>query len=62
MVRKKAVLCLLAFYGKARDLLAHGQHRVEAALCDPDPGVMWAALLYYHQLVKVRQHFIQLVW
>ena len=53
MVRKKAVLCMLAFHGKARDLMTHDHHHMAAALCDPDPGVMWAALHYYHQLIQV---------
>ena len=53
IVRKKAVLCMHSFHCKAPDLLRHAQHHFKSALCDKDPGVMWASLHVFYDLVQV---------
>ena len=52
-MRKKAVLCMHSFLCKAPDLLRHAQHHFKSALCDKDPGVMWASLHVFYDLVQV---------
>lgn len=52
-MRKKAVLCMHSFHCKAPDLLRHAQHHFKSALCDKDPGVMWASLHVFYDLVQV---------
>lgn len=50
LVRKKAVLCLHAFYRKSDGLIA--DHKLfRQALCDRDPSVMGASLGLFHDVV-----------
>ena len=50
LVRKKAVLCMHAFYRKSDGLIAD-QKLFRQALCDRDPSVMGATLALFHDVV-----------
>ncbi|XP_074654446.1 AP-4 complex subunit epsilon-1-like [Tubulanus polymorphus] len=52
-VRKRAVMCLHSFYRKAPSLLEHSDDNFKKALCDKDPGVMWAALQIYQDMIEL---------
>ena len=54
IVRRKAVLCLHSFVCKVPDLARQIHGYVYAVLGDNDPGVVWAVVEVYRQLVKVR--------
>ena len=53
IVRKKAVLCLYIFDKKAPHLLEQCHQHFRVALCDRDPGVMWASLHFYQHHIQV---------
>jgi len=50
LVRKKAVLCLHAFYRKSDGLIAD-EKLFRQALCDRDPAVMGASLGLFHDVI-----------
>lgn len=50
LVRKKAVLCMHAFYRKSDGLIAD-QKLFRQALCDRDPSVMGSSLALFHDVV-----------
>jgi hypothetical protein len=53
IIRRKAVLCLHAFVCKVPDLAPQIHSRVCSILGDKDPGVVWAVVEVYRQLIMV---------
>uniref|UniRef100_A0A8C6UTV6 AP-4 complex subunit epsilon n=1 Tax=Neogobius melanostomus TaxID=47308 RepID=A0A8C6UTV6_9GOBI len=52
IIRRKAVLALYKFYLIAPNQVQHIHNRFRKALCDKDPGVMFASLHIYLQMIK----------
>lgn len=52
IIRRKAVLALYKFYIIAPNQVQHIHNRFRKALCDKDPGVMFASLHIYLQMIK----------
>jgi len=53
IVRRKAVLCLHAFVCKVPELARQIHGYINSVLGDKDPGVVWAVVEVYRQLVQV---------
>ena len=53
VVRKKAIICLHAFWRKGPNLVEHMLSHLPRALSDRDPSVVWGSLHLYHDLIKV---------
>ncbi|KAK7892138.1 hypothetical protein WMY93_024101 [Mugilogobius chulae] len=52
IIRRKAVLALYKFYLIAPNQVQHIHNKFRKALCDKDPGVMFASLHIYLQMIK----------
>lgn len=52
IIRRKAVLALYKFYLIAPNQVQHIHSKFRKALCDKDPGVMFASLHIYFQMIK----------
>lgn len=52
IIRRKAVLALYKFYLIAPNQVQHIHSKFRKALCDKDPGVMFASLHIYLQMIK----------
>ncbi|CAL1595065.1 unnamed protein product [Knipowitschia caucasica] len=52
IIRRKAVLALYKFYVMAPNQVQHIHNKFRKALCDKDPGVMFASLHIYLQMIK----------
>ncbi|XP_072292068.1 AP-4 complex subunit epsilon-1 [Eucyclogobius newberryi] len=52
IIRRKAVLALYKFYLIAPNQVQHIHNKFRRALCDKDPGVMFASLHIYLQMIK----------
>ena len=53
LVRKKALLAMHHFYQCSSSSVEHLGEDFRRALSDPDPGVMEAALILLHDIIKV---------
>ena len=53
LVRKKSLLALHHFYRCSPSSVLHLMDDFRRALSDPDPGVMEAALILLHDVIKV---------
>lgn len=53
IIRRKAVLALYKFYLIAPNQVQHIHNKFRKALCDKDPGVMFASLHIYLQMITV---------
>ena len=53
LVRKKAIMVMHHFLTLNPGLVSHLEDDFRRTLSDPDPGVMEASLILFHELVKV---------
>ena len=47
-------MCVHQFYRQAAELVQSSEPLFIKALCDKDPSVMWAAVYFYLDLIKVK--------